>query len=93
MLAGRRERRGAVTVHARLQSLDARQYCEAVAIENISRDGARVVTQRPLRVHDHVMLIAPMGALNIAAEVVYCECPSGDRCAVGLRFLTGIDVG
>jgi hypothetical protein len=91
MLSGRRERRGGVNFTARLQSVSVPSYVEPVSIKNLSSHGARVITTRPLQVHDRVMLIASIGDFHVAGEVIYCQRLNGNRCAVGLSFPEAVE--
>ncbi|MGH9206323.1 MAG: PilZ domain-containing protein [Acidimicrobiales bacterium] len=88
MQAGRLEHRMAANVGARLETSDVPRVWENVSIENVSNHGARVITHQSWQPHDHVTLVGLIDDFHADAEVIYCQRLGGNRCAVGLRFVT-----
>lgn len=70
----------------RLQSTGPHPLRDPVTIRNLSSLGARVISGRPWREHDHVNLSETVGDYHLDAEVVYCQRLGDSRFAVGLRF-------
>jgi hypothetical protein len=77
------ERRIPVTVGLELSGLDEPLVYELALTENASRHGARVVTKKRCRPHDHVLVRLPAGGSR--ARVAYCNALPGDSFAIGLR--------
>ena len=61
-------------------------------IVNISSHGARVIAHRSWQPHDQLVLSELIGDFHVDAEVVYCQRIDRDKCAVGLKFATAVDV-
>jgi PilZ domain len=57
-----------------------------VALENVSRHGARVVTNRRWYPHDSVLVRLPDDVLPARARITYCQPLKGDMFAMGLQF-------
>ena len=85
MQLGRAERRTAVTVVARLESVSDPSSIEMAWIENISNQGARVITLRRWRVDDQLVLMS-FAFRSAVARVIYCQPVTGDRYAIGIKF-------
>ena len=75
-----------VSLAGRLEPAGAHAASERVMIRNLSSHGARVISGRPWRQHDHVNLAETVGDYHLDAEVVYCEGLPDHRYAVGLKF-------
>jgi hypothetical protein len=86
MQSGRYDHRTAVNIKARLETMGVPMFSESVAIENISNQGARVLTHRAFEPHDTVVLTETIGDVSVDAEVIYCQRLSRGQCAVGLKF-------
>jgi hypothetical protein len=84
--SGRIEHRMAANVGGRLESAPVPVYSESVSITNISSQGARVITNRNWRPHDHVVLIELTGDFHVEAEVIYCQRLDDDAFVIGLKF-------
>jgi hypothetical protein len=80
-----------VIMAGRLATADAYPAAEWVAIKNISGHGARIISGRRWRAHEHVCLGETVGDQHLDAEVVYCLALEGDRYAVGLKFTSTAD--
>ena len=89
MLSGRKERRAAINLGARLQALGLPPT--TVTIANISNHGARVISRRPCQPHEQIILTEVFGDSRVDAEVIYCQRVDGDQYAVGLRFAIAIE--
>ncbi len=90
MQSGRLEHREAVNIAARLRQIGTPALEDTVCIENISINGARVITHHKFRRRVKVVLTEVSSALQIDGEVVYCEHLNSVSYAVGLKFLQSI---
>jgi len=54
--------------------------------ENASHHGARIVSNKPLQPHDHVLVRFPFAQKPSRARVTYCDALPKDAFAVGLHF-------
>jgi PilZ domain len=86
MQYGRLERRMVMSLAARLEIPGEPPVVEPVVIENISRQGARIVAKRSCLVQDSVIITDLLGAFRLDARVIYCESLVDGQCAIGLRF-------
>jgi len=59
---------------------------EITLTENVSRHGARVVTNRRWYPHDSVLVRLPEEVLPARARITYCQPLKGDMFAMGLQF-------
>jgi hypothetical protein len=59
---------------------------EVTFTENISRHGARVITNRRWRPNDNVLVKLPDECLPSRARITYCQPLKGDEFAMGLEF-------
>jgi hypothetical protein len=60
---------------------------ETTFTENVSSRGARVLTTRPWKPNDRLMLATLTGSFRSLARVTYCELVPKGEFAVGLEFL------
>jgi len=60
---------------------------EATFTENVSPRGARVLTTRPWKINDRLMLATLTGSFRALARVTYCQLVPKGTFAVGLEFL------
>ncbi len=81
-----------VAMSGRLEEACPNPIWDRVTIRNLSTHGARVISERPWRTHDHVRLAEPGGEQHLEAEVVYCERLEDKQFAVGLRFESAADL-
>lgn len=86
MAVGRRERRMACGVGARLEALVEPFIDDTAWIENASRRGARVISTRRWTADAPVVLKSFDGMFDWASRIVYCERLADGRFAVGLEF-------
>src|SRR6266568_8355347 len=54
--------------------------------ENVSRQGARVLTKRRWSPNDSVLVKLPQESLTSRARITYCQSLKGDEFATGLQF-------
>jgi hypothetical protein len=73
MRTGRLEKRAALSVPLRFSSTDRPGEAEATTTENVSSCGARVVTHRPLRPDQELLVTLRGAAMPTPARVVYCQ--------------------
>jgi hypothetical protein len=60
---------------------------ETTFTENVSSNGARVVTSRRWRLNDRMTLATLTGSFHSIARVAYCESIPSAGYAVGIQFL------
>jgi hypothetical protein len=60
---------------------------EATFTENVSSRGARVLSTRPWKLNDRLMLTTPTGSFRALSRVTYCQMVPKGAFAVGLEFL------
>ncbi len=88
----RRERRTPAEVGLELSSLDEPFIHEMALTENVSRQGARVVTKKRWRTSDRVLVRLPRGDERSRARIAYCDALPGDAFAIGLQFSSAVDM-
>lgn len=88
----RRERRTPAKVGLELSSLDEPLTPEMALTENVSRQGARVVTKKRWRTSDRVLVRLPRGDERSRARIAYCDALPGDAFAIGLQFSSAVDM-
>jgi len=81
----RMEARIPTRVGLELSGTDAPLNYENTFTENISRNGARVVTKRRWSPNDSVLVKLPQN-LSCRARITYCQHLKGDEFAMGLQF-------
>jgi hypothetical protein len=59
---------------------------EITFTENVSRQGARVLTKRRWSPNDSVLVKLPQKCLSSRARIAYCQPLKGDEFAMGLQF-------
>jgi hypothetical protein len=60
---------------------------EATFTENVSANGARVVSVRKWELNDRLVLISRNGEFRSSGRVAYCQPLQGDGFAIGVEFL------
>jgi hypothetical protein len=85
------ERRISATVDLELSKLDEPLSHEKALAENASRHGARVITEKPWRPNDHVLVKLPRKDKRSRARIAYCNALPRDAFAVGLQFVSAVD--
>jgi hypothetical protein len=75
-----------------LQISSAKQpfITELAFTENISLHGVRIVTERPWKAEQRVILKSYHGSVQSRARVIYCHPLSKGRCAVGLELFSAV---
>jgi len=85
------EKRIPAEVGLELSSLNEPLIYEKAITENASRHGARIITKRPWRANDHVLVRVPRWDEPARARIAYCNALPGDECAIGLQFSFVVD--
>ena len=80
------EARISTSVMLELSGPDEPLVYEITFTENVSRYGARVVTNRRWHPNDSVLVKLPREYLPIRARITYCLPLKGDKFAMGLQF-------
>jgi hypothetical protein len=88
MSNGRSEKRIARSVRVEVCLPDKPKCNERLLTENVSAHGARVLMEQKLQPGDRVLVSSPREGVRSQARIVYCQCVSEGRFAVGLE-LTG----
>lgn len=83
--SGRLEKRAQLAVPVRISSL-LEPGSERSTTENVCPSGLRIVTRKPRRLNERVLVQSLDGALRTFARVVYCERLSEERFGLGLQF-------
>lgn len=83
--SGRLEKRAQLAVPVRISSL-VEPGSERSTTENVCPSGLRIVTQKPRSLNERLLIQSLDGELRTMARVVYCQCLSDGRFAVGLEF-------
>ena len=82
----RKEHRTPRRVALELSGSDRPLIYEITITENVSRHGARVVTNRRWYPHDSVLVRLPEEVLPARARITYCQPLKGAEFAMGLQF-------
>lgn len=82
---GRLEKRAQLAVPVRISSL-LEPGSERSTSENVCPSGLRVVTRKPRRLNERLLIQSLDGELRIFARVVYCQRLSEGRFGLGLQF-------
>ena len=83
----RMEKRIQMTLPVQLESLKRPGPAERTVTENVSSLGARVVTKRPRKRKEWLLVTLFQGDhLRLPARVVYCQPLAGGRFGIGLKF-------
>lgn len=85
--SGRIEKRTQMAMSVELWSMQDRRLIEKTVTENISTQGASVVTQRTLQPQKYVLFSSTGNVSRTQARVVYCQPLPGGRFKVGLHFM------
>src|SRR6266446_10724560 len=80
------EARISTRVGLELSGPDEPLIYEITFTENVSRQGARVVTKRRWSPNDSVLVKLPQECLPSRARITYCQPLKGDEFAMGLQF-------
>lgn len=83
---GRLDKRFDVTVPVLLASLQTPGVAEKTVTQNVSVHGVRVLTHRPLK-REECLLVNSVGSdIKTQARVIYCQPLAGGVFGVGLEF-------
>ncbi|MGC2420233.1 MAG: PilZ domain-containing protein [Candidatus Acidiferrales bacterium] len=83
----RREKRIPMEVGVHISGHVVHPGTETTFTENVSSRGARVLSTRPWKPNDRLMLATLTGSFRALARVTYCELVPKGEFAVGLEFL------
>jgi hypothetical protein len=74
----------------RVSLLDRPEACETLAVEDVSRHGARAFAAVPWRQGDRVLVRALKGTFRAHARIVYCNRLDGahGQYVIGLEFFS-----
>jgi hypothetical protein len=86
-IAPRLEKRIPMAVAVQISGNERVPGIETTFTENVSARGARVVTTRPWRIEDRVMVASLPGGFRAKARVAYCQRLRDVGFAIGLEFL------
>jgi len=87
----RAEKRIPMEVELELATADEPLSYEKSLAKNTSHHGARVITSKSRRIHDHVLVRVPQGNNLWRGRVAYCNASTGDAFTVGLQFSSPVD--
>jgi PilZ domain len=82
----RMEARISTRIGLELSDPDEPLIYEITFTENVSRQGARVLTKRRWSPNDSVLVKLPQECLSSRARITYCQPLKGDEFAMGLQF-------
>src|SRR6266478_2973108 len=82
----RMEARIPTRVGLELSDPDEPLIYEITYTENVSRQGARVLTKRRWSPNDSVLVKLPQESLPSRARITYCQPLKGDEFAMGMQF-------
>jgi len=83
---GRIEKRFTTSVPVYLASLDEPRARERTLTENVSSQGARVISQRSWRSGEGSLISTLTEEFPQVGRVIYCVPKAGDRFCVGVEF-------
>ncbi|MGH9702561.1 MAG: PilZ domain-containing protein [Candidatus Acidiferrales bacterium] len=83
----RRESRTPMAVGVHIAGNEKMPGMETTFTENVSSNGARVLSTRRWHAGDCLEITTLSGAFHALARVTYCESESGDGFAIGIEFL------
>jgi len=86
-VAPRTENRLPMAVAIQISGNKRRPGIENTFTENVSARGARILTQRPWRRNEHVLVASSPGDFRARARVAYCQRLREAGFAIGLEFL------
>ena len=86
-VAVRSEQRVPMEVGVRISGHAAIPGTETTFTQNVSPRGARVLSTRPWKINDHMVIATMTGSFRSTARVAYCTITAESHFAVGLEFL------
>ncbi|HTZ74308.1 MAG TPA: PilZ domain-containing protein [Candidatus Aquilonibacter sp.] len=86
-VAVRSEKRVPMEVGVRISGHAALPGTETTFTQNVSPRGARVLSTRPWKINDQMVICTMTGSFRSTARVAYCTITAESHFAVGLEFL------
>ena len=86
-VAVRSEQRVPMEVGVRISGHAALPGTETTFTQNVSPRGARVLSTRPWKINDQMVIATMTGSFRSTARVAYCTITAESHFAVGLEFL------
>jgi hypothetical protein len=86
-VAVRNEKRVPMEVGVRITGHQAIPGTETTFTENVSPHGARVLSTRPWKINDRMVISTMTGSFRSTARVAYCTATGESNFAVGLEFI------
>jgi hypothetical protein len=86
-IAVRSEKRVPMEVGVRISGHSALPGTETTFTENVSPRGARVLSTRPWKINDKMVISTMTGSFRSTARVAYCAMTPDSQFAVGLEFI------
>jgi hypothetical protein len=86
-IAVRSEKRVPMEVGVRISGHAAIPGTETTFTQNVSPRGARVLSTRPWKINDKMVLTTMTGSFRSTARVAYCAITPDSQFAVGLEFI------
>jgi hypothetical protein len=84
------QKRAATSVALQISSARQPLITELAFTENVSLHGVRIVTKRPWKPEERVIVKSGQGRIQSRAKVIYCQELAGARYAVGLELFTAV---
>src|SRR5579862_2639310 len=85
--AARRESRTPMKVGVQIIGHPELPGTETTFTENVSPRGARVLSSRPWKINDQLIISTMTGAFKATARVAYCAMTPDSHFAVGVEFI------
>lgn len=86
-IAVRSEKRVPMEVGVRISGHSALPGTETTFTQNVSPRGARVLSSRPWKINDQLVITTMTGSFRSTARVAYCAMTPESHFAVGVEFL------
>lgn len=86
-IAVRSEQRVPMEVGVRIAGHESMPGTETTFTQNVSPRGARVLSTRPWKTNDHMVITTLTGAFRATARVAYCTITPESNFAVGVEFI------
>ena len=84
------QKRTPSTVALQISSANQPFITELAFTENLSLHGVRIVTERPWKPEERVLVKSRHGSIQSRARVIYCQQLSKGRYAVGLELFSAV---
>lgn len=86
-VAVRSEKRVPMEVGVRITGHEALPGTETTFTQNVSPRGARVLSTRPWKINDRMVISTMTGSFKSTARVAYCAVTAESNFAVGIEFI------